>query len=105
MRCYDYEIYDCYCSTCEENSERLSEIKYWFTAALEQFYTNKSIDNLDLENCLDEICHKLGIKLPNGDLDIQRVERMPYTNKSDVKRFDIQEWKSWNNQYLKAINT
>ena len=92
---YDYEC-DEYnrCNECEEHEETLASIRPFFRGVLENVYGKNKLNLQDLERCLDEIAGYLGMKLPDGDLQVRGV--VP-TNHM------LEEWKFANALYLKSL--
>ena len=94
-------MYDSEYETVCDAEKKLNEARYWLENIVQQLYMTEDLDILDLENCLDELVHLFGLKLPKGDLQVRR--KVTATQHPIMKSFDVEAWKNWNNQYLKQL--
>lgn len=85
------------CFQCNEKSNRLDDIKYWFRAVLDQLYGMEKFNAEDLQLYLEEMSAYLDMKIPSHDLVVVRkgctVDMTPI--------LDI--WKTTSNEYLKSL--
>ena len=86
------------CLDCEENEKTTRGIVYWFDVLLESIYSKESLDEIEFEDCLDEIACHLNMKLPEEKMNLVRKE---YSNKNMNQVLDI--WKTENKEYLKIL--
>jgi molybdopterin/thiamine biosynthesis adenylyltransferase len=82
------------CFDCMHKENKIDDIKYWLTNLLEQLYSDEKLDIQDAENCLEELCGVVGIKIPKRDI---AIERKHFLKVPEV----VQSWIQWNNQYIK----
>lgn len=73
LDCYlETDCYEDYCPKCEETENILYYSVEFLESVLEQIYSSKPLDPLLFEDHLGELCCYLKIKLPDGELQIQR---------------------------------
>ena len=105
--CKEDNYYEPYCekecSGCQDKKTELKDIKYWMKALVEQLYSKEKLDYLDCEQCIEEICSVVDVKIPEGELTIDRKQGVKATYHPMLKEFDVEGWKSWNNNYLKQL--
>lgn len=78
----------------EELEDLKTNARDYLTGVMENLYGNK-FDALNLEHCLEELCHVLGCPFKcEENLKICAVQ-----TKSPI----LQDWMQFNNNYLKAI--
>ncbi len=73
--CEDYEPDQYTCDECEKHENRLFESVQSLKKILEQLYTKLPLCLFQFENDLEDLCHSLGEKIPQGQLQIQRAWR------------------------------
>ena len=71
--------------------EKIEHMRDHFGSILEYLYSSEPLELHQLEFSLDEICHALGMKLNENDLQIQRKP-----SKESVSEFSRQVAKSYN---------
>lgn len=84
------------CCGCTDKQDQLDNIKSFFLGVLENLYGVNKLNLENLEHCLDEIAHQIGMKLPEGKLQIRGVVPMNHM---------LEDWKQINNMYLKSLTT
>ena len=88
---YDHSSYEC--DACHDKQLKLDDIKYWLKNLVCQMY-DKDMSNIhEIENCLDEMAHVVGFKLPEQEIQIERkredkVQPLP-------SFYSVEEWKNW----------
>ena len=82
------------CFNCLEKDNQLDDIKYWFTAILDQLFGLEDFNAQDLKWYINEITLSLGMKCPEKALSVVRENRT-------VEALDA--WKRFNNQYLNNL--
>jgi hypothetical protein len=87
------------CYVCEEKEKDLNSVKEWMTSLIQQLYGREPFDLMMVENCLDEIAHYMGLKLPEEDLQIISKKRRPTPLTDQI----LDKWKALNNKYLKSL--
>lgn len=71
---YDEYNFKCRCEDCDEKDHVISNASDFMSAIVEQLYTDKPLDNEELERYLSEICSYLNVSIPEGSkLQIQRI--------------------------------
>lgn len=98
---YDYEepYAERECFECTEKENALASIKDWLEGLIQQLYGQEPFSARMVENCLDEIAHSVGLKLPESDLQIVAKQKRPAPLTDQI----LDKWKSLNNQYLKSL--
>lgn len=99
MFSYQENCIETECYACEEKKESLESIKEWMQSLIHQLYGAEPFDLMMIENCLDEMAHSIGLKLPKEDLQILPKTRRPAPITDQI----LDKWKSLNNQYLKSL--
>lgn len=97
---YDEPYAEPECFYCNEKAENLDTVKEWMDGLLKQLYGHEPYDALMIENCLDEMAHAVGLKLPKGDLQILPKQKRPTTLTEEI----LEQWKSLNSKYLKSLS-
>jgi hypothetical protein len=95
---YHEEDYWC-CIGCDERQEKLNNAAHWLEGILERLYATDNLNVAALENEFDELCGYLDVKLPKGEMPIQRSK--PVRDFSTM--IPIKEWVKINNQYLQSL--
>ncbi len=83
------------CRKCEEKDQTLDEASEWLQEIVKQLYTKDALDVNHLENCLDELCHLLKVKMNTGDIQIAR----PSTKNHPM----ITDWMAFNQSFLTKL--
>ncbi len=99
---YDSEFEPEYeCRECDEKDRKIYDAKDYLVSIVHKLYSKDTLDVYELENDLDELCHALGVKLLPGELQIQRKSE----KKEEIVQLfkPIEEWKEFNNYYLKQL--
>jgi hypothetical protein len=86
------EPYSHECMDCMHKDDVMCDIKYWLRAVLDQLFGLEPFSKEDLSRYLNELTLQLGMDFPKIDLSVE----MP-----DPTRILIDEWKAFNNDYLK----
>lgn len=84
------------CIDCQDHEKTKEGVAYWFQAILDELYGKEEIDIEAISVSIEECSHLLGIKCHNESLSLQRGCKVAPIIKLDV----IQEWKSFNKNYL-----
>lgn len=101
----DHEPIPQYCRECDEHQSNLLDIGYWFKGVLECLYNNQSLDTLELEHCMQEMCALLGMKLPHEPLMIAKVIS-PQNKRVDVELSQfIRSWIAVNKTKKQTVGT
>jgi hypothetical protein len=87
------------CSDCEPVEQKLNDAKEYLEAVVDMLYSKQPLDRGLLESNLDELCALIGIKIGVGELQVQRTNKQPTVQPI----FSIEDWKSYNNKYLKQL--
>lgn len=97
MHPYDPDYDSCYpeCPECNNYHAKIGNAGDFFSAVLEELYSQDPINVGNLENALDELSSLFGMKLPNADLKVSR--------KKEETPIYLKDWMNFNNNYLKAI--
>ncbi len=91
------------CNQCNSYESKLENVKYWLEYLMDQIYSKSTFDEGEFENCLEELCDSVDMKLPKEQLCITRKNPAPSASNPVMKEFDIEGWKTWNNEYLKQL--
>lgn len=70
--CYHAEEFDDTCRDAKLLQSKLDNIQDHFEYVLEMIFSEKPLPREDLYSSLEEIANHLGIKMPAGDVKIQR---------------------------------
>lgn len=81
----EYESYDtwktgwhvhgsCICRECEAHEQRLDECRDFLSTLVDQLSNDSDLKISIVERCLDELCHRLGVKPFAHYLTIQRKD-------------------------------
>lgn len=87
------------CLDCEDTFKNISDITEHFEHLLSLAYSQEPLDEVDLEICLDEIAHYLGVRLPKGEIALARKE------KTGPQAIDlvIESWKEESAYYFNKL--
>jgi hypothetical protein len=96
----DYEFDDMHdeyeCKSCSGKENVLCQAKEFLESIVGMLYSKKPLDINEFEWQLEELCHYLNVKM-GDEIQIQRKEQ-----KSIIVPL-IQEWQTFNNQYLTQL--
>ncbi len=87
------------CLDCEDTAKNIKELTEHFEALLDLAYSKDPFDEVDIEICLDEIAHYLGVKLPKGDIQLERKLSTGPQKIEDV----IESWKESSIHYFNQL--
>lgn len=98
---YEEEYYGKECNQCVLHDVTIEDVKYWFTGILDQLYSTAKLDRNDLEHCLEELGHLIGLSVPASQLKVERSQepKLIPIQKTD----EVESWKGWNAEYLKQL--
>jgi len=77
----EYDEFDLYmvpkpsCEKCDEIEEKKYSAQEYFKSVLTQLYSEGTLNLIDLENDLDELCYYLDVKPVPGDLLLERKRK------------------------------
>lgn len=86
------------CYHCNEKDKKISEIKSWTEAVLDQLFGLEEFDPEELELYLEELTYCLDMKIPRNSLAVKRKEKI-----TDISPI-VDSWKNLNNNYLKNLS-
>ena len=95
---YDEPYCEAECFECESKDNQLDDVKYWLKYLLDQLYSSKELDLIELERTLEELGHIVNVNLPERDLSIERRTFLP-----QAYSLPLESWKEFNHNYLKQI--
>jgi len=98
---HEEEYYEKECNQCTLHGATLEDIKYWFIGILDQLYSSAKLDRNDLEHCLEELSHLIGLSVPASQLKVVRAQEAKLM--SIQKTDEVEDWKGWNTEYLKQL--
>jgi len=82
---------------------KIEDVRYWLDYLLDQLYSTNKLDLQECERCLEELCSVVGIKVPKEEIAIERKLFPLAQFKAEEKKTSIEDWKKWNNRYLKEL--
>lgn len=68
---YFYEPDHC-CRQCDEKDQVIDESEEFLDEIVQQLYSKESLNKAVLQHCLEELCFRLKVKLPMGELQVDR---------------------------------
>lgn len=81
------------CSECEEKTEAFEDAAEYLTGILEEIYSTSNLDLELLEHNIENLCHVLNVKMPDGDVQVLRKPQPSLL---------LTEWMQFNHNYLKS---
>lgn len=82
------------CPSCMDVGHVIDDCRDFVGELVKQLYTDEPLVRSNIEFLLEEICHKLEIKYPGGEVKIARYKRSTAT---------IEIWKDYNNEFLNQL--
>lgn len=97
MNAIDFEDYRQHyeCKRCLEKEQVMDSCQEFLEEIVKQLYMTENLDKNKLENCLDELCFLLKVKMNTNDLNIQRCPS---------KKPAFSNWREFNKIYASSIN-
>ncbi len=89
------EIYEPDYDQTDSRDDTIHECKEIVKDIVTALYNKDKLDMGDLESNFEELCHVLSIRMPNGDLQIEK-------KKQPVPAF-LADWVDFNSCYLQSI--
>ena len=77
------------CPSCTDTRYNLQDCREFVGEIVKLLYSDEALNKSQLESCLEELCDKLDLKYPGGEVKIARYKRSPAM---------IEMWKDYNNQ-------
>lgn len=62
------------CTDCQVKEAKLDECRHFFAAILSTLYSDEPLDE-NLEHCLEEMAHYMGLQFPRGTIQVVRKNR------------------------------
>lgn len=99
-----YEPYpEVQCNECCENENVIEEVRYWAQGLLDIFYSNEPLQAQSVEHCLEEMLHQIGMKLPQGEINLGQHKEVKSDEKCVPLNNVLEAWKSANQSYLSNL--
>lgn len=83
----------------ESLEELIDELQLWMKELINLLYVEDHFDADNFENCLDEMCHLIQMKLPSTPLLVEKK----ISQDLHFEPLDLDKWKEWNANYLKKV--
>lgn len=83
------------CKQCEEKEQRIDDAREFLEGIIDHLYGSQPLDKVNLQHCIEELCHFLGVHFDRDELNIAR-------NKSKIEPY-LKDWMSFNQNYLKEM--
>lgn len=82
------------CPSCTDISYKIDDCREFVGELVKQLYTDEPLVRSNIEFLLEELCHKLDLKYPGGQVSICRYKRTTA---------HIEMWKDYNNEHLNQL--
>lgn len=83
---------ECHC--CASTRYAIQDSREFLDEIVKQLYSDEPLSRAKLEHCLEELCHKLDVEYPNGEIKVARYKRSTPV---------IEMWKEYNQEYLNQL--